>query len=142
MYSGLIEHADRTLAANGRLRAETADLHAQARLLLLTYRRHRLLHLAGGSDADGQASANVAARIRSKIRSGALPQPIAPPAKCWVGNGTSRLCDACDVPIGTDQLEHELDIAAGVTLRFHAKCFEAWHEMRAEQTTAPDTAAD
>jgi hypothetical protein len=51
MYFMAIERAERTFAANQRLRAETAALRAEASALVFTYRRHRLSELAGGIDA-------------------------------------------------------------------------------------------
>jgi hypothetical protein len=79
--------------------------------------------------------ADVAASIRSKVRSRTLPLPADPPGKCYVGMGTSRPCDACDEVIAPDQREYELDIADDGTLRFHADCLAAWHELRAERLT-------
>jgi hypothetical protein len=76
---------------------------------------------------------DVGANIRDKIRSGALPLPPDPPEKCFVGKGTRRPCDGCDAIIEPDEIEYELDIAEGHTLRFHAKCLDAWHHARAEQ---------
>jgi hypothetical protein len=78
-------------------------------------------------------STNVAATIRDKIHSGVLPLPPVPPEKCFVGKGTSRPCDGCDEVITPDEIEYELDIAEGRTLRFHVKCLDAWHTARAER---------
>jgi CheY-like chemotaxis protein len=80
---------------------------------------------------------DAAAIIRAKTRSGALPLPADPPAKCWVGKGTSRACDGCDNVIAPDQIEYEVDIAEGRTLRLHADCLALWHAARAEQMTEP-----
>jgi hypothetical protein len=73
----------------------------------------------------------LAASIRDKIRSGVLPLPPDPPEKCYVGKGTRRPCDGCDAIIESAEIEYELDIAEGRTLRFHAKCLDAWHQARA-----------
>jgi CheY-like chemotaxis protein len=73
--------------------------------------------------------------IRTKVDSGALPLPADPPAKCWVGKGTGRACEGCDKVIGPDEIEYEVDIADGRTLRLHADCLAAWHAARAEQMT-------
>jgi hypothetical protein len=32
-----------------------------------------------------------------------------------------------------EEIEYELDIAEGRTLRFHVKCLEAWHAARTER---------
>jgi hypothetical protein len=78
-------------------------------------------------------ASDVAAGTRDKIRSGALPLPSDPPEKCFVGKGTSRPCDGCDEVITPEEIEYELDIAGGRTLRFHVKCLEVWHAARAER---------
>jgi CheY-like chemotaxis protein len=76
--------------------------------------------------------------IRAKVDSGALPIPADPPAKCcWVGKGTGRVCDGCDKVIAPDEIEYEVDIVGGRTLRLHADCLAAWHTARAEQMTKP-----
>jgi hypothetical protein len=61
-------------------------------------------------------------RILAKIRSGALPPPRKPPAKCYAGKGSGRLCDACNRPITSDDVEYELD----ATLIFHRNCYVIW----------------
>jgi hypothetical protein len=76
---------------------------------------------------------NLVTSIRDKVQGGALPLPPDPAGKCWVGKGTSRPCDACDASITAEQVEYELDLPDGRTLRFHSKCLAAWHEFRAER---------
>jgi len=83
------------------------------------------------------ATTDAAATIRAKVCSGALPLPADPPAKCWVGKGTSRACDGCDKVIAPDQIEYEVDVTGGRTLRLHADCLALWHAARAEQMTEP-----
>ena len=75
--------------------------------------------------------------IRAKVRSGTLPLPANPPAKCWVGKGTSRACDGCDKIIAPDEIEYELDLTDGRALRLHVDCLGFWHAARAEQMTEP-----
>jgi hypothetical protein len=76
---------------------------------------------------------DLATLVADKIRSGVLPLPPDPPEKCFVGKGTRRPCDGCDGIIEPDEIEYELDIAEGRTLRFHPKCLDAWHQARAER---------
>ena len=76
-------------------------------------------------------SSDVAANIQHKIRSGVLPLPPEPPQKCFVGKGTDRPCDGCDIVITPKDIEYELDVTETRTLRFHDKCLAAWHEARA-----------
>jgi CheY-like chemotaxis protein len=80
---------------------------------------------------------DAAETIRAKVRSGALPLPADPPAKCWVGEGIGRACDGCDKVLAPDEIEYELDISDGRTLRLHADCLALWHTARAEQMTEP-----
>jgi CheY-like chemotaxis protein len=75
--------------------------------------------------------------IRTKVDSGALPLSADPPAKCWVGKGTSRACDGCDKVIAPDEIEYELDLRDGRPLRLHADCLAFWHAARAEEMTEP-----
>jgi hypothetical protein len=76
---------------------------------------------------------DVAASICDKIRSGALPPPPETPQKCFVGKGTSRLCDACDEVITPEQIEYEIDITESRTLRVHDACLALWHAARTER---------
>ena len=144
MYSQLIVRADETLAVNRRLRAAMINLRAETNALLFTYRHHRYPHLSGASDAPKEPtasrSADLAATIRSKISSGALPLPAEAPEKCWVGASTRRACHGCGVAIPPEDLEYELDLADGGTLLFDARCLAAWHQLRAARMTAPDGA--
>jgi hypothetical protein len=69
--------------------------------------------------------------IRAKIAAGRLPLPAAQPRKLWVGKGTGRPCDGCDRPITDAEVEYELDITTGQTIRFHKPCLDVWHAERA-----------
>lgn len=84
---------------------------------------------------------DAAAIIRAKIRSGALPLPPDPPARSWVGKGTSRQCEACERIITPDEIEYEMDLVDGRTLRLHADCLAVWHTARAERTISADANA-
>jgi hypothetical protein len=75
--------------------------------------------------------ADVATNLRLKIAAGVLPLPTEPPGKVWVGKGTALSCDACDGSIPATELEYEVDVAKGPSLRFHSKCLTAWQHERA-----------
>jgi hypothetical protein len=79
---------------------------------------------------DRSVASDVAASVRDKIQSGAIPLPPTPPGKCFVGMGTKRPCDGCDELIRPDEVEYEIDIAER-TLLFHANCLAVWHEAPA-----------
>ncbi|HKV71442.1 MAG TPA: hypothetical protein VJN62_09360, partial [Gemmatimonadales bacterium] len=57
------------------------------------------------------------------------------PNRTWGGPGAGLKCAVCELPIGTDQMEfevqfiHEGQTAPDVT-RFHLDCFAAWELER------------
>jgi len=104
---------------------------------MLRYRAHRFPHLSGGSVRSSNPT-DCAATMRSKIRSGELPQPAETLEKCWVGKGTKRLCHGCGAALSSDDLEYELDIPGGGILLFDANCLAAWNGLRAERIAGPD----
>ena len=145
LYSQLIEIAQETLAENRRLRVRTTELRAEVTAILFRYCRNRFPQFSGASDAGDTAlpstvATDVATMLRNKVRSGLLPFPPDPPEKCYVGKGTRRPCDGCDVVIRPDEIEYELDVADGRVVRFHAECLAAWHAARAERLTTPEPA--
>jgi hypothetical protein len=75
-------------------------------------------------------ASDMAALIADKIHSRALPLPPEPPAKYFAGKGTGKLCDACEQAITAEQLEFEVDVTDGRTLRFHEKCLDMWRQAR------------
>lgn len=127
MYPAMIAEANEIFTKNLRIRSDSVELRAQTNALLLRYRAHRFPHVSGASES--ASDPKRAATILSKIHSGALPRPAETPEKCWVGKGTSRPCHGCGVAIRPDELEYELDIADGTTLRFDATCLAVWHKM-------------
>ena len=46
-----------------------------------------------------QPRLDVTMAVRTKMYTGALPTPAAPPEKVFVGWGNGRACDACDQAI-------------------------------------------
>jgi hypothetical protein len=58
--------------------------------------------------------------IERKLSAGLLPRHR--PVKSWAGFGTGETCDGCDQPILATEVEHELDFAESLTLRFHTTC--------------------
>ena len=72
--------------------------------------------------------------IADKLTRGLLP--TANPLKTWAGNGNGRPCHGCDVPITAMEIEHELDFADGLTVRFHAGCAETWRLLIASGRVA------
>jgi hypothetical protein len=70
------------------------------------------------------ARGEIAIAIRRKMAAGVLPNEA--PQKMWVGLGTGALCEACDQPI-TD-IECEIDLREGRTVRLHPRCHTVWAE--------------
>ena len=66
--------------------------------------------------------------ILAKIRSGTLPPPTNPPAKCYAGKGSGRTCDACGHVISPDDVEYEVDAGPDKTLVFHSSCHLVWRD--------------
>jgi hypothetical protein len=70
---------------------------------------------------------DVTMAVRTKLYTGALPTPAAPPEKVFVGWGNGRACDACDLAITAADLEYETDVLPERrTLHFHQRCFATW----------------
>jgi hypothetical protein len=72
-------------------------------------------------------------RARERIREGRLP--CTTHYRTWAGHGRDEPCALCDVNIGADEVEYEIETldAPGVHLfRFHFRCHDAWHYACAE----------
>jgi hypothetical protein len=68
------------------------------------------------------------ARIMDKLSQGILPTDD--PVKVWGGKGTGRSCDGCDELISSSDVEHEVEMPDGRTLRFHVACAELWRVLK------------
>jgi len=71
---------------------------------------------------------DVVAVIRAKIAAGSLP--CERPATMWVGPGSGKICDGCELPISSEQREYEFGPPGRSTIRLHAECLEIWHIER------------
>jgi hypothetical protein len=58
--------------------------------------------------------------IHDKMRLRLLPSSA--PVATWVGLGAGRTCDGCDGQVASADLEHEVLLADGAILHFHARC--------------------
>jgi hypothetical protein len=56
--------------------------------------------------------------------------PLVEPAKMWIGFGRNELCDGCDEPILTTQVQHVVVEIEGKSTRFHEDCAAVWDEER------------
>ena len=73
-----------------------------------------------GSDMD---LAFIRARVRQLIETGTLPCET---GKTWAGRGVGDTCVACTEPISATEIEFEVDLASGETVRLHSRCHEIW----------------
>jgi hypothetical protein len=71
-------------------------------------------------------SDTIRARVRRMLEAGALP--CDEPGKVWAGRGVGTHCAACGEPIAVTDIEFEVDLASGTTLRLHRLCHEIWRE--------------
>ena len=66
--------------------------------------------------------------IHDKIRLRVLPATAA--VLTWAGRGIGRACDGCDGLVGSTDVEHEVVLADGAVLWFHARCALVWEAIR------------
>ena len=62
--------------------------------------------------------------VRQRINDGRLPVTLS--QELWAGHGTGLICSACAEPIGSEQVEYEVDLSGGVRLLFHPRCHVQW----------------
>jgi hypothetical protein len=56
------------------------------------------------------------------------------PLRTWAGQGTGLKCHLCGRPIGSHEIEYEVELdpeRPGKRLRFHFRCQQAWAEKTA-----------
>jgi hypothetical protein len=66
----------------------------------------------------------IRTRIRAMLESGDLP--CEHPETTWAGRGFGQLCAACAERIEATEVEYEVDLASGRTLRLHRQCHALW----------------
>ena len=69
---------------------------------------------------------SVRERVRALIAAGTLP--CEPEDRVWAGRGTGDTCAACVQPIDRTEIEFEVDLPSGRTLRLHRQCHRIWLE--------------
>jgi len=63
--------------------------------------------------------------------------PCDQPQRTWAGNGQGHECAACAKPILKTEVEYEVDVRSGVTIRLHRSCHGVWLEECAEAKAGP-----
>jgi len=95
MYADLIRTAEDTMAANQRIRRQTANLQDLTRGLLLRYRGHRFPLLVGASDASDDQE-RVCMVCRNAIKNGEGRYRVGETEfhpecfKCWMTTSFAR----------------------------------------------------
>ena len=54
--------------------------------------------------------------------------PCEEPQKTWAGSGGGKHCAACGHAILPTEVEFEVDLVSGITLRLHRACHDIWLE--------------
>jgi hypothetical protein len=75
---------------------------------------------------DRQKQQAVRQRIRQMLEQGEMP--CDEPDKTWAGRGTGTHCAACGETIQPSDIEYEVDLLPGATLRLHRDCHDIWQE--------------
>jgi hypothetical protein len=68
----------------------------------------------------------IRGRIRQMLETGQLP--CDEPGKVWAGPGNGAHCVACGKSIEPTEIEFEVDLPSGRTLRLHRRCRAIWDE--------------
>ena len=67
-------------------------------------------------------------KIREKIAAGTLPRDA--PGMTFAGFGTHQHCDGCDTPILPAEMEYEVPVRDGRTIRLYVRCVLLWEMYR------------
>jgi len=71
---------------------------------------------------------DLQAVIRSKIVAGVLPVPGHPAHNPLAAADRNQRCDGCDELICSGELEYDIVIRDGNSVRFHRRCYWAWRK--------------
>jgi hypothetical protein len=76
-------------------------------------------------------------RIRDKLWYGILPNVA--PAKRSGRFGSGRMCDGCDLVLGSKDVEYNVELPDGRTLSFHLNCCRSWSQRFTRRITSGRT---
>jgi hypothetical protein len=74
----------------------------------------------------------IRARIKKLLQTGDIP--CESPEDIWAGSGQGHSCAGCGGAIRPDEVEYEVDLRAGFTIRLHRACHMIWLEECGERT--------
>jgi hypothetical protein len=77
----------------------------------------------------------IRARIRKMRATGVIP--CDPPERIWAGTGGGHRCIGCGDRIASTEVEYEVELPTGITIRLHRICHVVWLEVCAEEVAAP-----
>jgi len=83
---------------------------------------------------DAFSESELMVRATQRIRSGRLP--AREPASVWAGHGNGQVCELCDSPISSKDLQYEFELevdGAQRAFRFHIGCARLY-----QGATVPD----
>jgi len=69
-------------------------------------------------------------RIRDKLAAGTLPHVAHGIA--FTAFGTGQLCDGCDTPILSAEMQYEVEQRDRRSIRFHVRCVLLWQMCRSQ----------
>ncbi len=78
---------------------------------------------------DEEKDADLKRKLLERSREGTLPRMAV--TRAWAGRGNGEACVLCDAPIGSAQIEFEVEWGGGSQarlLRFHELCYRLWSE--------------
>jgi hypothetical protein len=93
-----------------------------------------------GGEVVGSAMSRLAATIRHKLSTGALPARN--PVQVRLGYGRGQPCTACEHPIPPSEPEYEFDAGKAPPVRFHLECYGLWDAERRRRGSRPRTASE
>ncbi|HET7342954.1 MAG TPA: hypothetical protein VFL90_15925 [Methylomirabilota bacterium] len=76
---------------------------------------------------------SLRARVQRMVRTGEIP---CEDGKVWAGRGVGTHCAVCGLPIAPTEIEFEVALESGGTLRLHRGCHEVWRDECAALTDA------
>jgi hypothetical protein len=72
------------------------------------------------------SSPEAAEKIREKLSAGTLPTVRDAGGITFVGFGAGQICDGCDMPILSAEMEYAVESRDRRTFRFHVRCALLW----------------
>ena len=72
------------------------------------------------------SSPGAAEKIREKLTAGTLPTLRDAGGITFAGFGAGQICDGCDIPILSEEMEYAIEARDRRTFRFRVRCVLLW----------------